>query len=103
CRFRRPNAKAVIEIETRQPDAETLEIRVSDNGSGVDVAGLNKIFLPFQRMHSRQEYPGFGLGLALCDKIVSVYGGTINATASASGGLTVSMTLPLAEKPQRAG
>ena len=95
CRFRRTDKPSEIQIVTRLPDAETLEVVVSDTGVGLDAAWLHKLFQPFQRMHSR-EFPGFGLGLALCRRIVQAYGGEISATASASGGLRVALTLPVA-------
>ena len=98
CRFRRAGEKTEIIIETRQPNPESVEIVVSDNGMGVDPAGLEKIFLPFHRMHSRTEFPGFGLGLAFCEKSVLVNGGTIEAAASPSGGLAVTVTLPVLAK-----
>jgi light-regulated signal transduction histidine kinase (bacteriophytochrome) len=95
CRFRRPGEKTVIEIQTSQPDSQLIELIVSDNGSGVDPACIEKIFIPFQRMHSRGEFPGFGLGLAFCDRVLSVNGGTITAAVSASGGLALKVTLPV--------
>jgi signal transduction histidine kinase len=98
CRFRRGNEKTVIEIQTRQPDHQYLELTVSDNGLGVDPSCLTKIFVPFQRMHSRSEFPGFGLGLAFCERILSAQGGSISAGASESGGLAVTLMLPLFPK-----
>jgi light-regulated signal transduction histidine kinase (bacteriophytochrome) len=95
CRFRRRDEKTLIEIQARQPDPHCLEVAVSDNGLGVDDECLDRIFLPFQRMHSRSEFPGFGLGLALCERIVSVHGGTIAAAASPAGGLSVTLRMPM--------
>jgi signal transduction histidine kinase len=98
CRFRRAGEKTVIEIRTRRPDFQSVEVIVSDNGLGVDAAGLGKIFIPFQRMHSRSEFPGFGLGLAFCERVLSVNNGTITAAPSPSGGLAVTLSLPVVPK-----
>lgn len=100
CRFRRndapPHITIVITI-SGEPYGHnrTLRAVVSDNGIGVEQPYLEKIFEPFQRLHSRGEYPGHGMGLALCRRIVSMNGGSIRAAASAQGGLAVTLTMPL--------
>jgi signal transduction histidine kinase len=95
CLFHRPDQITEIEILARLSDPQTLAIVVSDNGLGVAEDWMAKIFLPFQRLHSRSEFPGFGLGLALCQRIVQANHGTIRATPSATGGLSVNISLPL--------
>jgi chemotaxis family two-component system sensor kinase Cph1 len=97
CRFR-GERKTEIGIHTRTAEPGVLEIEVSDNGSGVDAAWIEKIFLPFQRMHSRNEFPGHGLGLALCRRIVTANNGTIRAQSSAAGGLSVILSVPFTQK-----
>ena len=97
CRFRASDRPLHIRIAARHVGASAggIEIEVSDNGLGVDTAYLEKIFVPFQRLHARGEYPGNGLGLATCRRLVESWGGTIVAQTSAEGGLNVRVTAPL--------
>lgn len=94
CRFRRRDLGTEIEISSRLAAPGTLEIVVSDNGLGVTADWITQIFLPFQRLHPRSEFPGFGLGLAHCRRIVEAHNGRIWATASPAGGLSVNVNLP---------
>jgi signal transduction histidine kinase len=74
------------------------EICVEDNGIGFDEKYLNKVFLPFQRLHGRGSgYEGVGMGLAICKKIVDRHGGEITARSELGKGSTFIVTLP-AEK-----
>jgi signal transduction histidine kinase len=94
CKFRDTNRPLVICIATRlQPD-NTLEVVVSDNGLGVAKTYLERIFDPFQRLNSREQFPGYGLGLATCRRIAAVWGGTV-AADSGEGGLSVRVTVPI--------
>jgi PAS domain S-box-containing protein len=70
-------------------------IFVEDNGIGFDEKYLDKIFQPFQRLHGRNEYPGTGIGLAICRKIVERHGGTITAKSTLGEGSTFMITLPV--------
>ncbi len=71
------------------------EIRVKDNGIGFDVKYLDKIFQPFERLHSRRDYSGTGMGLAICRKIVERHGGFITAESQPGKGSTFIVTLPV--------
>jgi signal transduction histidine kinase len=66
---------------------------VQDNGIGVDPAHRSKIFRMFGRLHSRAEYPGTGIGLAICERIVARHGGTMDLEPAPDGGSIFSFTV----------
>ena len=71
------------------------DIHVQDNGIGFDEKYVDRIFKPFQRLHSRQEYEGSGIGLSICQKIASQHGGRISAHSMPGEGSTFTVQLPL--------
>lgn len=71
------------------------QIFVEDNGIGFDEKYLEKIFIPFQRLHARSEYTGTGIGLAICRKIAERHNGTITAKSEPNSGTTFIITLPI--------
>jgi light-regulated signal transduction histidine kinase (bacteriophytochrome) len=72
-----------------------VKITIKDNGIGLDPAHSEKIFNAFQRLHSKDEYEGTGLGLALCKKIVDRHYGTIAAVGQINQGADFIVCLPL--------
>jgi signal transduction histidine kinase len=71
---------------------------VSDNGIGIEPEYADRVFVIFQRLHSRESYDGTGIGLALCKKIVEFHGGTIWIDHTGSDGTTIRWTLPAEER-----
>ena len=83
-----------IRIDCSVEVSGCVRVVVTDNGTGVEIGMEEKIFLPFERLHDRTRYPGFGLGLAHNRKVVEIYGGKIVAASSNPGGLRVEISLP---------
>jgi PAS domain S-box-containing protein len=89
-------------IERRDPDtfpSEQVRLEVEDDGIGFDEKYLDRIFSPFQRLHRKNEYPGTGMGLAICRRIAERHGGSITAHSTPGKGSVFVVTLPLLSAP----
>lgn len=71
------------------------KITINDKGIGLGNQYAERIFQVFQRLHSRNSYPGSGIGLSICQRVAENYGGTITATSQASQGATFCVYLPV--------
>lgn len=92
-KFRGP-AAPVAHVGVAQ-EGDTWVFSVRDNGIGIPDKDRERIFLIFQRLHTRSEYPGAGIGLAICKKIVERHGGKIWAESAPGSGAAFYFTLPL--------
>jgi len=115
-KFRRPDVSPVVKIDAKfffgalpdsaedAPEQKLCELTVSDNGIGFEEKYLDRIFNVFQRLHTRNEYEGTGMGLAIARKIVVYHGGVITAKSAPGQGSTFIVTLPATHpKPKNNG
>jgi light-regulated signal transduction histidine kinase (bacteriophytochrome) len=89
----RSQAQPVIKI-TAIARENSWQFFITDNGIGIEPKYQQRIFQIFQRLHTREEYPGNGMGLAICQKIVERHGGTIGVESQLNCGATFHFTLP---------
>lgn len=92
-KFRRKDVSPNITVKAKKYD-DKWEFSVSDNGIGIDEKYREKIFNIFQRLHTRSEFEGTGIGLSHCKKIVSLYGGEIWVDSHPNQGSTFHFTIP---------
>lgn len=90
-----------VHIDARREDA-AWRIEVQDDGIGIDARYAERIFVIFQRLHTAAKYPGTGIGLAICKKIVERHGGQIGVQSTPGEGTSFSFTLPDREETPHA-
>jgi light-regulated signal transduction histidine kinase (bacteriophytochrome) len=88
-----------VEVERT---GEFWTFAVGDDGIGIEPEYAERIFVIFQRLHHKDDYPGTGIGLAMCRKIIEYHGGTIWLDTSGTGpGTTFKFTLPAVEDDEQ--
>ncbi|HZI39617.1 MAG TPA: ATP-binding protein [Acidimicrobiia bacterium] len=90
----RSDAPPHVEVSAARHNGE-WSFRMEDNGIGIDEAYADRVFVIFQRLHAKERYPGTGIGLALCKKIVEFHGGRIWIDTDVPRGTAVCWTLPV--------
>ena len=97
-KYQLPDAVPVVRVTAVLTENDSIcDLEISDNGIGFDEQYAERIFAPFQRLHSRSEYEGTGMGLAICRKIVERHRGTIRANSSMGTGATFVVSLPMSQ------
>jgi signal transduction histidine kinase len=106
-KFRKPDVDPVLTVSAEilpdtsgKNESPKVKLTIADNGIGFDNQYREKIFTIFQRLHSRNEYEGTGIGLATVRKIVERHGGTISADGQLNIGSKFHVILPLTQKTQ---
>ena len=94
-KFRRPGVAPVVAV-TAVEAGDEWTVTVADNGIGIDPDHAERVFQMFQRLHSRDQYEGTGIGLAICRRIVERHGGRLWVQANRDGGTSMRFTLPAA-------
>jgi signal transduction histidine kinase len=90
----RAEVPPIIEISCERAGKD-WRFCVRDNGIGINPCYLDRIFIIFKRLHSKTKYPGTGIGLALCKKIIDRHGGRIWAESTGADGTAFYFTLPV--------
>jgi light-regulated signal transduction histidine kinase (bacteriophytochrome) len=91
-KFTSTRAQAQIEVGMEEQNGRQVYF-VRDNGVGFDMAYTNKLFIPFQRLHAKQEFPGTGIGLVTVKRIITRHGGRIWAEAGVDQGAAFYFTI----------
>ncbi|WP_436774868.1 sensor histidine kinase [Yinghuangia sp. YIM S09857] len=100
-KFRDPEVPSHVHVSVAQ-SGEMWEFAVTDNGIGIEPEYAERVFVIFQRLHAKDAYPGTGIGLAMCKKIVEFHGGEIEVAPGHSPGARITFTLPVADAPDDA-
>lgn len=92
-KFRKPHVEPLIRVTSRESEGVAV-ITVEDNGIGFDPKQSEKVFEIFTRLHTRFDYPGTGIGLAMCRRILDHYNGKIIARGEPDVGSMFTITIP---------
>jgi signal transduction histidine kinase len=98
-KYQPKNNRPHIAITSRPVADGMVRIQVTDNGIGISPENRQVVFAMFRRLHSKNEYEGTGIGLAVCKKIVERHGGEIGIESQSGRGSTFWFTVPVAQTP----
>ena len=93
-KFSSQNPNPVISIQSKLEDGNIV-YSIKDNGAGFDMKYVSKLFNVFQRLHSKKEFEGTGVGLAIVKRIITKHGGSVQAEGEIGNGATIYFSLPL--------
>ena len=93
-KYRRPEVPPRVRIEGVPSEPGTQAFCITDNGIGFEPSQAERIFAPFQRLHAARDYPGSGIGLAICRKVVERHRGRIEAYGEPGRGARFVVVLP---------
>jgi light-regulated signal transduction histidine kinase (bacteriophytochrome) len=93
-KFRREDVPPRVHVSAER-EGEEWVFSVADNGIGIDPEQADRLFQIFQRLHTREEYEGLGIGLALCRRVVERHGGHIWVESEPGEGTNFFFTIPV--------
>jgi PAS domain S-box-containing protein len=99
-KYHKPGEKPTIRIGSAPVDGRKRRLWIEDDGIGFDPARGEEIFEPFKRLHSRDEYPGSGIGLAICRTVARRHGWALNATSTPGVGSRFEIVFDTIEPPR---
>jgi PAS domain S-box-containing protein len=97
-KYRDKDRKPKVSVKAIMVGDDQWQIAISDNGIGIEDTYFERIFVPFQRLHTRDSFEGNGIGLAICRKIVERHGGVLTVESKVGQGSTFAFTLTQAPR-----
>jgi PAS domain S-box-containing protein len=93
-KFHREGIAPIVKLSSFKIENGFWKISITDNGIGINEKYIDQIFKPFERLHGKTAYEGTGIGLTICNNIVTRYGGKITVKKNSTNGTTFEFTLP---------